>query len=383
VSNCLSEKDFATLLDNSAPAEQITTWKRHLRVCDTCATAFVRIRTGLKDTPPSKPQSPGTENAPRPDRIVGGIEPNITIGDFRIENRLGSGGMGTVYQALQLSLNRRVALKVLPPGLAVSTEAVKRFHREARAAAKLHHTNIVAIYAEGEEKGTCYYAMEMIEGRSLDLVIEDLRDAKARGTGPQSPTAGEKIDEDHARKTASQTSTQLTAGGATQTYFDAAARLIADVADALDYAHKKGIIHRDVKPSNLILANDGRLSLMDFGVARMLESRRITLTGSFVGTPHYMSPEQISAAPGMLDHRTDIYSLGVTLYELLTLELPFSGDNREQIIARIPRKEPRRPRQINDRIPLDLETIWANEYLCCDEYPASFAIGWCGRTGIA
>jgi len=365
MSNCLSEKDFATLLGSSAPAEQITTWKRHLRLCDICATGFVRIRTGLKDTPPSKPQSPATENAPRGDRIVGGLEPNIMIGDFRIENRLGSGGMGTVYQALQLSLNRRVALKVLPPGLAVSPEAVKRFHREARAAAKLHHTNIVAIYAEGEEKGTCYYAMEMIEGRSLDLVIEDLRTAKARGTGPQSPTAaknstaGEKIHEDDARKTASQTSTHLTAGGTTQRYFDAVARLIADVADALDYAHKKGIIHRDVKPSNLMLANDGRLSLMDFGVARMLESRGITLAGSLVGTPHYMSPEQIGAAPDMLDHRTDIYSLGVTLYELLTLELPFSGDNREQIIARIPRKEPRRPRQINDRIPLDLETI------CC------------------
>ncbi len=217
MSNCLSEKDFATLLDSSAPAEQITTWKRHLRVCDTCATGFVRIRTGLKDTPSSKPQSPGTENAPRADRTLGAIEPNITIGDFRIENRLGSGGMGTVYQALQLSLNRRVALKVLPPGLAVSAEAVKRFHREARAAAKLHHTNIVAIYAEGEEKGTCYYAMEMIEGRSLDLVIEDLRAAKASGTGPQSPT----VDEDDAKKTASQTSTHLTAGGATPTTTDA------------------------------------------------------------------------------------------------------------------------------------------------------------------
>jgi len=365
MSECLSGRDFTAILDSSASAEKITTWKRHLRVCDLCAANFVRVQAGLKETPPTEVNASVRETQDDELHTISGLEPNVRIGDFRIEKRLGSGGMGTVYQAFQISLHRRVALKVLPPGFAMSRGAVKRFHREARAAAKLHHTNIVAIYAEGEESGTCYYAMEMIEGQSLGQIIEALRAAKAQAPEPHTSTAteGSTNREQSAltgpAKTALQTSETLTAGASTQRYFDTIARLIADVADALDYAHKQGIVHRDVKPSNLMLGNDGRLSLMDFGVARMMEDQSMTVTGSFVGTPHYMSPEQISGAADKLDHRTDIYSLGVTLYELLTLECPFAGDNREQIIAQTLNKEPRRPRRINDRIPADLETI------CC------------------
>jgi serine/threonine protein kinase len=281
--------------------------------------------------------------------------------------------MGIVYQAVQVSLNRRVALKVLPPGLTLNQEtAVERFHREAQAAAKLHHTNIVAIYAEGEENGTCYYAMEMIEGQSLDQIIDDFRAVKGdksaledfisieKGGTCEEPESPEAVRSD------TKTALSLSRGGSLQRHFDTIARLIADVADALDYAHGKGIIHRDVKPSNLMLGKDGRLSLMDFGVARMLEDQGITITGSFIGTPHYMSPEQIRGGGNKPDHRTDIYSLGVTLYELLTLKLPFAGDNQEQIITQIIGKEPRRPHQIDDRIPVDLDTI-------CSKVPKIYA----------
>jgi serine/threonine protein kinase len=216
---------------------------------------------------------------------IGGLEPNVQIGDFRIEKRLGSGGMGTVYQAVQISLNRRVALKVLPAGLGMSRSSVKRFHREAQAAAKLHHTNIVAIYAEGEENETCYYTMEMIEGRSLDKIISDLRTHLTNKAEPETSIAieglvcGEQTEMKETEKTGTKSSIALSLTGSGQRHYDSIAGLIADVADALDYAHNKGIIHRDVKPSNLMLGNDGRLSLMDFGVARMLEDESLTITG--------------------------------------------------------------------------------------------------------
>jgi hypothetical protein len=133
--------------------------------------------------------------------------------------------------------------------------------------------------------------------------------------------------------------------------------MVAEVADALDYAHNEGVIHRDIKPTNLLLAPDGRLSVNDFGLARLLEQPGMTMTGEFVGTPMYMSPEQITAGRAPLDRRTDIYSLGATLYELLTLQPPFTGERRDQVIAQIMHKEPRPPRKVNRRVPVDLETI--------------------------
>ncbi len=140
-------------------------------------------------------------------------------------------------------------------------------------------------------------------------------------------------------------------------YFDTVARMIADVADALEHAHQQGVIHRDIKPSNLLLSVSGRLSVNDFGLARMLEKPGMTVTGEFLGTPAYMSPEQITAGRIPVDHRTDIYSLGATLYELLTLRCPFAGTGRDQVLAQIVQKEPKPPRQVNRRVPVDLETI--------------------------
>jgi serine/threonine protein kinase/dienelactone hydrolase len=347
---------MAVFLEGSASPEQLTFWRRHLRSCDSCAVTVARLRAGVGSSPPSEDanrrpraeehQDPYHDSRSHPFAI--GLEPNLQLGDFRIERRLGCGAMGVVYQALQVSLNRRVALKVLPAGLIGNTAAIERFHREARAAAKLRHPNIVTIHSEGIEQGVCYFAMEMIDGQSLDEVIDDLQRIKA-GDAPRDEGLGQTRT----------TPCVLRDCRSPREYFDTVARLIAEVADALAYAHREGIIHRDVKPSNLILASSGRLVLLDFGIARVCEEQAMTVTGSFVGTPRYMSPEQIRSDARARDQRSDVYALGVTLYELLTLRPLFDGQSREQVIAQILSAEPVRPRQIDRHIPVDLETI------CC------------------
>jgi serine/threonine protein kinase len=285
------------------------------------------------------------------------------LGDFEIVREVGRGGMGVVFEARQLSLNRKVALKVLSGSIGLSPKAVPRFRREAEAAAKLHHTNIVPVYATGEANGTHFYAMELIEGPSLDAVIRQLRQARSNeptatpprtpdqfaATGPYVPSA-----DPSANGAAVLTASSFSSDGH---YFDTVAKMIADVADALEYAHKQGVIHRDIKPSNLLRSPDGRLSINDFGLARMLEEPGMTVTGEFVGTPAYMSPEQITAGRVPIDHRTDIYSLGATLYELLTLEPPFAGKGRDQLLAQVLHKDPKAPRRVNRKVPVDLETI--------------------------
>ncbi len=285
-----------------------------------------------------------------------GEPPSRRLGDFEILREIGRGGMGIVYEARQLSLNRQVALKVLSGALGLSSKAVARFHLEAEAAAKLHHTNIVPIYATGEVGGTHYYAMELIDGPSLDRVIREQRGGEPRPAPVPDLTATAPFVDGATPSTPASSHTSSTLGSGPG-YFDTVARRLAEVADALDYAHKQAVIHRDIKPSNLLLSPDGRLSINDFGLARMLEQPGVTLTGEFVGTPAYMSPEQIAAGRAPLDHRTDIYSLGATLYELLTLRPPFIAQHRDQIIALIMHKEPPPPRRLNRKVPVDLETI--------------------------
>lgn len=255
------------------------------------------------------------------------------LGDFEIVREIGRGGMGIVYEARQLSLNRTVALKVLSSGLGIDERPVVRFRREAEAAAMLHHAHIVPIFATGEEAGVHYYAMELIEGPSLDRALEQMpRDLLFPGTigGLLAPAAGD--------------------------YFRNVARLIAEAADALHHAHTQGVIHRDVKPSNLLLAPDGRLCVSDFGLARITEQPGVTLSGDLVGSPSYMSPEQ-AAGRSPVDARTDVYSLGATLYELLALRPPFEGSSRDEVLLKIIHDEPVPPRRIVARIPADLETI--------------------------
>ena len=300
------------------------------------------------------------------------------IGDYEILREIGRGGMGIVYKARQKSLNRHVALKVLSTGLGLTTKAIMRFKREAEAAAKLHHSNIVPIYATGDENRVPYYVMELIDGPSLDHVIRLMRDEKspngscsnadssnAEISGTDVPAWVTETIQYHGNPQLSESSASKSAApvyssssfGSGSSYFDTMARMIAGVADALAHAHDHGVIHRDMKPSNLLLAPDGRLSVNDFGLARMLEQPGMTISGEFMGSPMYMSPEQITAGRIPLDHRTDIYSLGATLYELLTLRPPFPGTQRDQVLSQIIHKEVVPPRKVTSRVPRDLETI--------------------------
>jgi len=265
--------------------------------------------------------------------------------------------MGVVYESIQTTLGRRVALKVLRAGLGLTPTAVERFRREAAAAAKLHHTNIVPVYATGEERGIHFYAMELIDGPGLDVVIRQMRE-QSPATEPPALTPGLTATAAYTPPdpfTAS--SGAKSPAGSSADRLDRIAAMIADVAGAVHHAHENGVTHRDIKPSNLLLSPDGRLSLTDFGLARMLEQPGMTVTGEFVGTPAYMSPEQITAGRVPVDHRTDIYSLGATLYELLTLRPPFSADGRDKLLAMVIQKEPASPRSVKPNVPRDLETI--------------------------
>ena len=273
------------------------------------------------------------------------------IGDFRILRQLGRGGMGTVYEATQISLGRQVALKVLPFAAALDERHRKRFLLEAQAAAQLHHQNIVPVYAVGCERGTHYYAMQLIEGEPISAKLFN---------------ESEPVTNDVLRSTiASRADVTLghsLASGASlhkprQTRYQRIAALIADAAGALEYAHSCGIVHRDVKPGNLLLDVRGRLWITDFGLAHITTGEHVTQTGEMLGTMRYMSPEQASGSRGVIDHRSDVYSLGATLYELLTGEPVFSGGDRQSLLQQVLHGDPRPLRHINRSIPVELETI--------------------------
>jgi len=282
------------------------------------------------------------------DRIVDplpGLEvpAESTVGEFRVLREIGRGGMGVVYEAEQTPMARRVALKVLYPTVTSSPRAVARFQREARAAGRLHHTNIVPVYSMGEDRGVWFYAMELVPGRPLDQVVEDLR--RLRGTPRE-------------RTTATPTTSGFGTDSGSREYYERIARTFAGVAEGLESAHQAGVVHRDIKPSNLILDADGTLRITDFGLARVEgEGATMTLTGDVVGTPAYMSPEQAGGSEGGVDARTDVYSLGATLYEVLTLRPPFRGGSPQEICAKIAREDPVSPLRYDTRIPRDLETV--------------------------
>ncbi len=303
------------------------------------------------------------------------------VGDYRILREVGRGGMGTVYEAHQVSLDRIVALKVLSYTASLPESSIVRFRREAQAAAKLQHNHIVQIYAQGEDEGLYFYAMEFVQGRSVHQLIAESTQHNGNGTragsadstsgsdaggtaGPTEETVllqstpqalfGSSSGRARARRTGQPSSTSAPR---TPTDFDRIARYVADVADALEYAHRNGVIHRDIKPHNLMIGTDSRIRVSDFGLARVLEQPGLTVTGEFLGSPLYMSPEQISRGDTLVDHRTDIYSLGATLYEWLTLAPPFPGETREQVIAQILTADVPAPREVNPHVPVDLETI--------------------------
>ncbi len=320
-----------------------------------------------------------------------------TLGDYRIVREIGCGGMGIVYEAEQTSLGRRVALKVLPLSRSLDARQRQRFENEARAAAALYHPNIVPVYCVGCERAVHFYAMQYIDGRTLASVIHELRARQSpEATGEAAPlvdpvtasipasgadadrsdsvegdlvaagsmgadvseeanerrrTAGRREDGKQCVGLSGERSVRDTA------FFQGVARLGIQAAEALEYAHQMGVVHRDIKPSNLMLDVTGNLWIGDFGLAQSRTGPDITMTGEMMGTLHYMSPEQIECQHHVMDHRTDIYSLGVTLYELLTLEWPFDSKGRAELIGKIVGGACRRPRRVNPLIPRDLETI--------------------------
>jgi serine/threonine protein kinase/Tfp pilus assembly protein PilF len=298
--------------------------------------------------------------------VAAGAEPvDGLLGDFRLIREVGRGGMGVVYEATQVSLGRRVALKVLPFAGTLDPKQLQRFKNEAQAAAQLHHTNIVPVHFVCCERGVHFYAMQFIDGQTLAELIGQIRQAAA-------PAAEE-------RTTAEAAATELAARQPTlatgsypvgREHFRTVARLGAQAAEALDHAHQAGVVHRDVKPGNLLLetssplspwgrgAHEGlRLWVTDFGLAHVQSEASLTMTGDLVGTLRYMSPEQALARRVVVDHRTDIYSLGVTLYELLTLRPPFAGNDRQELLRQIAFEEPQAPRRMNKAIPAELEII--------------------------
>jgi serine/threonine protein kinase len=292
---------------------------------------------------------------------------NGVLGDFRILREIGRGGMGVVYEAEQISIGRRVALKVLPFAAMLDRQQLNRFKNEARAAGTLDHPNIVAIHSVGVERSVHFYAMQLIEGQSLAQVVEQLRHESGRAVEQKN---GRGIEQSAIRNPKSeipniqhQSDTEPVARASTlpdfdsREYYRAIAQLGIQAAEALDHAHENGILHRDIKPANLLVDDTGKLWITDFGLARMEQDAGMTMTGDILGTLRYMSPEQALAKRVVVDHRSDIYSLGVTLYELLTLRPAYEGDDRQDLLRKIAFEDPRSLRQINAHIPADLETV--------------------------
>ena len=328
------------------------------------------------------------------------------LGDYRILREIGRGGMGVVYEAEQESLGRRVALKVLSAGSLLDPKQVRRFEREAKAAAKLHHTNIVPVFGVGRQDGHHYFVMQFIAGVGLDVVLDDLR--RLRETKPEARPAVEPVSmssriaglsaTDVARSLLTgrfEADGPLVDGSMTEPFDNAApappagdngpsadsapailpgssklsastdpdrqfyrsiARIGIQVAEALEYANRQGILHRDVKPSNLLLDTHGNVWVADFGLAKTAEADNLTHTGDILGTIRYMAPERFA---GHCDVRSDVYSLGLTLYELVALRPAYEASDRHRLMERVLHEEPERLKKLAPGVPRDLETIIA------------------------
>src|SRR4051812_46016916 len=252
--------------------------------------------------------------------VEGGRPLPERLGEFRVVRELGRGGMGVVYEAVQESLGRHVALKVVHH-VHLDARRLKRFRREAQAVAQLHHTNIVPIFGVGEHEGLPYYAMQYIRGNGLDAFLQGWREDKS-------------------------------------SRHDERARFVAGLAkqaaEALQYAHEQGILHRDVKPANLLVDEHGALWITDFGLAKLVGHEDLTASGDVVGTLRYLAPEALRGETGP---RSDVYSLGLTLYELLTLHHPFGDLTPSELLHQVKEGQLPRPRRIDPTIPRDLETI--------------------------
>jgi serine/threonine protein kinase len=348
----------------------------------------------------------------------GGLLPQ-QLGDYRILREVGRGGMGVVYEAVQESLGRHVALKILPFHRLMDPLHLERFRREARAAAQLHHTNIVPVFGVGEAEGIHYYAMQFIQGQGLDVVLQEVRRLRGRKSGAaveekqprhdlslsiahgllngrfQEGPADEDASADHVT-TAEPAVPRLPTGSGQSTFANGATAATADrqsdlasqtewqycrsvaqvgvqVAEASAYAHKERILHRDIKPSNLLLDTRGMVWITDFGLAKAEGSDDLTSPGDIVGTLRFMAPERFQ---GKADPRSDLYSLGITLYEMLALRPAFADANRARLVERVTHEEPPRLRELDPHIPRDVETIVQKAIAkeTADRYPSAEAL---------
>src|SRR5262245_39522712 len=349
------------------------------------------------DTPGQRRQAQAAFAAP----------PVRQLGDYQILREVGRGGMGVVYEAQQLSLGRHVAIKVLLSHARLDARQLGRFQREARSAARLHHTNIVPVFGVGEQDGLHYYVMQFIPGLGLDVVLDELRRlrqprgkpaptqadspdypadgardvsavAVARGllsgefhppepagdhaTAAKAPAAGADATASSSVR-AADTSASIRLPGQTEAsalsesgrqYWQSVARNGVQVADALGYAAGQGVLHRDIKPSNLLLDDTGHVWVTDFGLAKADDQQDLTHTGDVVGTLRYMAPERFN---GQGDVRSDVYSLGLTLYEMLTLRPAFDEADRNRLIKQVMHDDTVRPRKLDPGVPRDLETV--------------------------
>jgi serine/threonine protein kinase/WD40 repeat protein len=299
------------------------------------------------------------------------------LGDYRILREVGRGGMGVVYEAEQESLGRHVALKVLPAAALLSATYLERFRREAKAAGRLHHTNIVPVFGVGEVEGVHFYAMQFIRGEGLDKVLADVRRLRRQSgvaTPVTAPTQGSiahsllaghfapppaadapgSASGSSASGDANPSTSGLSMSGPEADYCRGVARIGVQAAEALAYAHRQGVLHRDVKPSNLLLDAQGTVWITDFGLAKAEGSDELTHTGDIVGTIRFMAPERFE---GKSLPQSDVYALGITLYELLTLRPAFDDTNKGRLIGKVVHDAPLAPRKIDPRIPRDLETV--------------------------
>jgi serine/threonine protein kinase/tetratricopeptide (TPR) repeat protein len=324
--------------------------------------------------------------------------PPLRLGEYRIVREIGRGGMGVVYEAFQESLGRRVALKVLPPGALGDARQVQRFQREARAAARLHHSNIVPVFAVGEQQGTHFYVMQYIEGRPLNDVLAELRRLRDQADRPPSPAAvdppaaeappsagdpcsvrvarallqglappasqadgraadpGEPAPPDQAASPPSSAppSSSNPLSDPQRPFAKSVAQFGVQVAEALEYAAGQGVLHRDVKPSNLLLDVFGTAWLTDFGLAKATGTPDLTRPGHLLGTLRYLAPERFA---GRADVRSDVYALGLTLYEMLALRPAFDAADQAELVRQVSAGEAPRLDRLEPQLPRDLVTI--------------------------
>ncbi len=344
----------------------------------------------VEDFKPSPGESSGRIEGSRIPGLATGLR---RLGDFRLLREVGRGGMGIVYEAEQESLGRRVALKVLRDQRLLDPKLLIRFQREAKAAARLHHTNIVPVFGVGEHEGTYFYVMQFIRGLPLDVVLQGVRRLKGAAADPGAPTAETMLSDglteadlarslatgryatvhvveapssplgaapaplvrdDDSSATFPGSPTLTSASDTARQYARSVARVGLQVAEALDYAHQHGILHRDIKPSNLLLDAHGAVWVTDFGLAKLASDSDLTRTGDIVGTIRYMAPERFE---GRCDARSDVYALGLTLYELLARKPAFEAEDRHALIRQVTQEEPRALRRVEPTVLRDLHTI--------------------------